>query len=1008
MHRLRPAVPRGTAGPPPIGIESPRLLRAGVGAAALVVLLAATLHAATLFDPALRFRTLRTEHFVIYFHQGAEPLARRLAALAEETYELLQRPFAVAPPRRTHVVLVDQTELANGSATPLPYDTIVVTTAWPAGYEFIGDVEDWLRLVFTHEFTHIVHLDRSEGWARLVRTLFGRMPIAFPNLYLPVWQIEGLATFEESMVTGQGRLHAGDFAAVVGEAARHRTLEPLDRVNGGLTDWPGGNAAYAYGLGFHQYLAGRFGSERLARLADATSRRVPFTASRVFKRVYGEPLGALWKAYEQSLPEASPAPAADDVRITHHGFIVSGPRFDTFACAACPPSIVYSVRTPHEFPALNRVTVDLDAPRRPRPERLATRYLGSTTAIGREELYFDQQDLQRNVAMYSDLYALSRSSGRVRRLTRGARLLDPDLSPDGRTLVAVQDRAGQRNLVLVRLPPPRSALRGAAPTRSEGGKPGTTVEVLPVEILIAEAETQFNTPRWSPDGRFIAAGRQRPGELSQIVVVDVVTRMVRNVSASGGVRVVTPAWRPDGRAIVAAAAPREQPFNLWEFSLDSEGALPERLTALTGGALWPDISPDGRTIVFAGYTVDGFDLFAIPYRPSGERRHLTGNQRPFTAGPELEPYAGEAAPYSPLPTLSPTSWTPVAEGDRTQFRVGAATGGIDVLGYHAYAASATWLVSGPAGAAKPAATAPDWSVSYAYDRWRPTLWAAASTATSFFSGPPTEAGTPSNVTLRERRLEGGVLVPLRRVRVSHLAILALSTGVDEYTLPARTLSFDRRSARAAWATTSARTYGYSISPEDGVTAGATVERVPRALGSFGEATTVTADARAYLPGFGRNHVVAVRGAAGVSTGDADVRRNFHLGGAQPNSSVIDTGRNAVSLLRGFSIDTFAGSHVALVNTDYRWPIARPQRGAGTWPIMLHTVHAALFADAGHAWTNSFLFSAVKTSLGAELSADLVAGYSFRFTAALGAAWGHDGSGTLRDRATVFARIGHAF
>src|SRR5204863_5400463 len=92
------------------------------------------------------------------------------------------------------------------------------------------------------------------------------------------------------------------------------------------------------------------------------------------------------------------------------------------------------------------------------------RYLGSTTAVGREDLYFDQQELHRNVALYSDLYALSRATGRVRRLTSGARLLDPDLSPDGRTLVAVQDRAGQRNLVLVRLPPPR-ALRRASPTR---------------------------------------------------------------------------------------------------------------------------------------------------------------------------------------------------------------------------------------------------------------------------------------------------------------------------------------------------------------------------------------------------------------------------------------------------------------------------------------------------------------------------------------------------------------
>jgi len=140
----------------------------------------------------------------------------------------LQRPLGVVPPRLTHVVLADQTEFANGYATPLPYDTIVIYTVWPSAPEFVFD--DWLRLAFTHEFTHIVHLDRSEGWARIARGIFGRTPYAFPNLYLPPWQIEGLATYEESAITGEGRLHAGEFRAIVREAARSRTLEPLDGV----------------------------------------------------------------------------------------------------------------------------------------------------------------------------------------------------------------------------------------------------------------------------------------------------------------------------------------------------------------------------------------------------------------------------------------------------------------------------------------------------------------------------------------------------------------------------------------------------------------------------------------------------------------------------------------------------------------------------------------------------------------------------------------------------------
>ena len=237
-------------------------------------------------------------------------------------------PLGRTPPALTHVVLVDQTELANGSATPLPYNTIVVTAVWPAGSEFIGNTDDWLRLVFTHEFTHIIHLDQSAGWARFVRGVFGRLPLAFPNLFLPRWQIEGLATYEESAITGTGRLHAGDFRAIVAEAARAGRLEPLGRVNGGLTDWPGGGAVYAYGLGFHAYLAERYGADRLAILANATAGRVPYTASPVFERVYGRSLGALWEDYEASLrASAVPRPrrwrkTADASRVQRGGAAV--------------------------------------------------------------------------------------------------------------------------------------------------------------------------------------------------------------------------------------------------------------------------------------------------------------------------------------------------------------------------------------------------------------------------------------------------------------------------------------------------------------------------------------------------------------------------------------------------------------------------------------------------------------------------------------------------------------
>jgi len=88
--------------------------------AALLLLCGGVLDAASLVDPARHFKTLRTAHFIIYFHQGEDRSAASLAVIAEQTWTALRRPLGATPPKLTHVILADQTELSNGFATPRP------------------------------------------------------------------------------------------------------------------------------------------------------------------------------------------------------------------------------------------------------------------------------------------------------------------------------------------------------------------------------------------------------------------------------------------------------------------------------------------------------------------------------------------------------------------------------------------------------------------------------------------------------------------------------------------------------------------------------------------------------------------------------------------------------------------------------------------------------------------------------------------------------------------------
>ncbi len=939
------------------------------------------------FDPAYRFRTLQTEHFLVHFHQGEDAFAIRLAEIAEDIWRGLR--LGREAPRRTHVVLVDQADLANGWATPLPRDTIAIYAVWPAASDTLK-TDDWLRLALTHEFTHIAHLDRSEGWARVAHDIFGRTPLAFPNLFLPIWQIEGLAVYEESALTGQGRQHAGDFRAIVDEATRARRLLPLDRINGGLTRWPGGAAPYAYGAGFQTYLADRYGPETLADLAGQTARSLPYLGSLAFKRVFGKSLGTLWREYEEATMAANPVVARRDqgTRLTHHDYEVLGPRFVRAACSGCPLEIYYSVRNADEFPSMYRLRID-DA-RPGSPEHVTSRFLGSTLAPGRDRLYFDQQELRRNAGLYSDLYSLDPASRRVRRMTRDARLIDPDVSPDGRTIAAVHIRPGQRELALVRLV--------SADAVSE------------ITVLASEPETQFNAPRWSPDGRSIVVGRQRRGEQAGIVIVDVASGVIRPITATAETRWATPAWRRDGQAVIAAAATGDDPFNLFEIDLANLGT--RQLTDTTGGATWPDVAPDGASLVYVGYTADGFDIFQMPYPATASlSQSPAASTRGDASGlisPAPRPTASipGASAYSPWKTVTPTSWFPTLAFSEGAVSVGGVTAGSDVLGYHNFTASAA--LRHDTSATSNAGSALDWGLSYAYARWQPSLFVSTSSDTSSLAGTPAGDGRPSPVTRRERKLETGLLLPLNHTRTSQTAFVSFIRATDRLTTAVDERPFDRGALRLAWAFRSAHEFANSISPERGFTIGATTELVRQRLGSTADATTSTADARVYWPGLATHHVMAVRVAGGMTSGDPLAGRTFLIGGDGPNGSVVSFDSEALSLLRGFHKGSFAGTHTALVNLDYRWPLVRLERGWGTLPGFLHTLHAAMFADFGQVWTREFVARDWKTSFGAEISGRVVAAYFLPLTLTAGVGRGHDGRHVLPDTTTFYARAGFAF
>ena len=112
-------------------------------------------------DPSFSWMTLTSPHFLIHFHQGEEALAKHVAVIAEDVHNRLVPRMKSQPHERTHIVLVDALDDANGSATTVPYNLITLYITQPLGEPGFGahPHDDWMRMLITHEYTHIVQFD---------------------------------------------------------------------------------------------------------------------------------------------------------------------------------------------------------------------------------------------------------------------------------------------------------------------------------------------------------------------------------------------------------------------------------------------------------------------------------------------------------------------------------------------------------------------------------------------------------------------------------------------------------------------------------------------------------------------------------------------------------------------------------------------------------------------------------------------------------------------------------
>jgi Tol biopolymer transport system component len=926
--------------------------------AVLLPLLAlATPAAGAAFPPHLRFCSISGARVTVHYHQGLEAMARQAVALATE---ILERHEARYRHRvgHLHIVLADVDDDPNGYSTPFPYPLVNIRAASPDGSDEFGNFTGWLRYVLTHELAHSVHLDEGRGIVRVGRKVFGRAPYLFPNLFAPTWMIEGLATYEETEGTAFGRGRNPDARMVLRMAALEGAFLREDQAVLAQDRWPQGQASYLFGEAFLREMTARSGPSTLPELARVQAGHViPYLDDLTSIQVTGTSFHAHWQEWsaeersraQREAEQIQAAGLTPSCALTTRGIRQTEPRFSPDGAW-----IAYSSETLTRFPAIRLMRPDGSGDR-----RLADRNGGTSlswTPDGRA-LVYDEPDLFHAFSHFSDLRTVELASGRVRWLTRGLRARDPDVAPDGGSIVFVRRLGDRSDLYTI-------GLDGHGLRRLTNSAPGT----------------QWSGPHWRPQGDVIAASRWTAGGWLDLVEVDPATGAATNLTEDRA-KDVEPTWTPDGEHLIFRSD-RDGVSNLYALRREDRALL--RVTNVEGGAFSPSVSPNGSEVAFAAYSSRGYDVHLAPL-DLARAPHAEPFHDPYpTPGPDPEPETAAARTYNPFTTLLPRFWTPLLRSADRETLYGAATAGADPLFRH------VWGLDVYRGTASGRFSSQGF---YQYDRLWPT----------FLLTLEDEKDLVSQGILRTRRLNLQASVPLwRSVRSSQT--FSLTWRRERQEAEGSTGSpLDLGGVEAAWTLSTAKQYPLSISPLDGYRLRLAYLKEDPSLGSSLSLGKVSVDARAYLRLFGESDVLALRTGGGFTVGQPGFQRSFAVGGF-PDSDLFDLVKTNMAVLRGYPDNAFPGRSFAEANLEYRVPLAALERGERSLPLFVRHLHTTAFFDAAHAWSGVFRLGDVKTAAGISLGADTYVGHRLPLTGQVSLARGFAPGGDTR----VYFRLGLAF
>ncbi len=792
-------------------------------------------------DPRLRWRSIKTEHFWVHYHQGLEGMAQKTAKLAEVIHAKLALKIKWEPALRTDIVLVDQTDQANGYATPFPYNKVVLFPVRPEMDTALERFDDWLDLLLTHEYTHTLTLDMTYGLAKVLKYIFGR--IYFINILQPAWVLEGFAVHQESL-SNYGRNNSTYGDMIMRNEVADDSFDSINDVSHFFhREWPINNQ-YIYGGRFIQYLNKTYGENSFTSVYEKQAKNFwPYQASDNMEAIYGyeKDLNSLWdewrlqeeKKQREKIEEIKKQPLTNYRLLNTTGFHSGQGRFDPSG------KFLYYIQDANDTEMrLFRYEVPNETQSSWfKKKKLISNAISDVNdtnflSVGEKgKVFISDLEVYHHFSRYYDIFRFDVDNSKLKQLSHGLRAHYVDYSKIQKKIVFVQNEASRCSIFL------------------------SEPNLRKIEKLVDASEVQFAFTRFSPDGTKIAFSFKDKSSFSQIAILGLKKEREKiSVSqiTSGDFNHLQPSWHPGGNRLIFSSDRSKGVYNLFSYNIQSKKI--SQLTNVVGGFFYPDISPNGKLLAATTYNSTGFNQALLSY-PKKSLKTVSANSKKFS----LKAFQGNqnseseqktkkddlpSQEYTPFASIAPLFWLPPILLFNTENSVsyGLSIFSSDALELNLYELSGVHSIERQQIVLQ---------ASYSYTGFWPHL------SISYYTNQITYGDVTHEST--SQRITGSVSLPFIYFQTSHQ--LGLTYNFWEAKLSSGFFKNYPQGGSLWWAVPTLSyeydttdNYRKSISPEDGrnIRISASVNHGLHNVRSFSYQTFLLY--HEYLPGFFKNNV----------------------------------------------------------------------------------------------------------------------------------------------------------